>query len=134
VSGENVEIVVGQFESVNAGDPDAIPLVWADDVTLMLHGDLRAGGGEGATGKPAVQKWFGDWFARFSEYEFRVEEVRDLGARVFLVATHVGRGRSSGVPVSFQTSYVYHLEDGLTRRIDVWGDRAEALAAAGVEE
>jgi hypothetical protein len=49
MSQENVEIVVGQFEAVNARDFKAMMDAYADDVTLVLHADLRGGGGAGAS-------------------------------------------------------------------------------------
>jgi ketosteroid isomerase-like protein len=135
MSQENVEIVVGQFEAVNARDFPAVMDAYADDVTLVLHADLRGGGGTGATGKHAVGEWFGDWFSTFDrDYRFEIAETRDLGDRVFVVATHHGRGRASGVPVTQQTAYVYTVCEGKVCRVEVWVDRAEALEAAGLRE
>jgi ketosteroid isomerase-like protein len=87
------------------------------------------------TGKEAVGEWFGDWFRQFApDYRFEVEETRDLGDRVFLVATHHGRGRVSGAPVSDSTAYLYTVRGGKVSRVEAWDDREEALEAAGLSE
>ena len=130
-----MKVVTGQFEAVNSRDFKAVMEAYAEDVELVLHDDLRGGGGEGALGKEAVGKWFGDWFQQFdSDYRFEVEEARDLGDRVFVVATHHGHGRSSGIPVEQRTAYLYAVADGRVNRVDVWTDREAALEAAGLSE
>ena len=135
MSRDNVKVVVGQFEGVNARDFAAVMDAYADDVVLALHGKLRGLGGGGAVGKKAVGEWFGDWFRTFdSDYRFEIEEARDWDDRVFVVATHRGRGRGSGVPGTFRTAYVYTVREGKVSRVEVWTDRDAALEAAGVEE
>jgi ketosteroid isomerase-like protein len=130
MSQENVEVVIGQFEGVNARDFEAVMDAYADDVVLALHGKLRGLGGEGAVGKKAVGEWFGEWFRTFGrDYRFEIEESRDWGDRVFVVATHRGQGRASGVPVTQRTAYVYTVREGKVRRVEVWRDREEALEA-----
>ena len=91
----NVEIVVGQFEAVNARDFAAAMEAYAEDVTLTAHGPLGEMVGRTATGKKAVGDWFGDWFQQFApDYRFQIEDARGSGDLVFIVATHSGRGRA----------------------------------------
>jgi ketosteroid isomerase-like protein len=135
MSKENVEIAVSVFERVNAREFEAVLDLTAEDVVLAIHGDLRGAGGEGAVGKEAVGRWFGNWFNQFdSDYRFEINESQDWGDRALVVATHHGRGRTSGVPVKFQTSYVITLKQRKVSRLDVWLDREEALGAAGMSE
>ena len=94
MSEENVGVVIGQFANTNARDFKAVMDAYADDVILRLHDWLRNIGGEGVVGKEAVGEWFGDWFRTFDrDYRFDVDEARDLGDRVLIVATHHGRGK-----------------------------------------
>src|SRR5205809_4027393 len=58
---ENVEVVIKQFEDTNARDFVAVMDAYADDVTLIPHGDLGPAE-HPVTGKAAVGEWFGDWF------------------------------------------------------------------------
>jgi len=135
MSEENVEIVVGQFEGVNNRDFAAVMDAYAEDVVVAAHGELRSLAGDGAAGKKAVGEWFGDWFRTFeSDYRFEIEETRDWEDRVFVVATHCGRGRASGVPGTLRAAYVYTVRGGKVSRVEVWTDRDAALEAAGLRE
>ena len=132
MSRENVEIVVGTFENVNVRDFKAVMAAYADDVVLAAHGDLVGLGTESAAGKEAVGEWFGDWFRTFErDYRFEVHEARDWGDRVFIDATHHGRGRASGAPMKGRGGWVSTVRDGLIARIDAYADPGSALADAG---
>jgi ketosteroid isomerase-like protein len=136
MSQENVELVVEQFEHTNARDFAGVMDTWADDLTLVLHGDFAAFSST-PTGRAAVGEWFGDWFRQFGpDYRFDIEESRDCGDRVFVVASHHGHGRRSGATVEQRTAYVYTLDYGKVTRIEVWtgDDRAKALEAVGLSE
>ena len=79
---------------------------------------------EGGTfkGRNAVGEWFGNWFRTFEPgYHFDIEEARDLGEAILLVASHRGRGRMSGAEVHGQTSYLYRVRDGRIARADLDG-------------
>ena len=129
----NVEIVVGQFEAVNARDFAAAMEAYAEDVTLTAHGPLGEMVGRTATGKKAVGDWFGDWFQQFApDYRFQIEDARGSGDRVFIVATHSGRGRASGAPIEGETAYAYTVREGKVCRVELFSDRDEALEAAGL--
>ena len=132
MSRENVEIVVGTFENVNVRNFPAVMDAYADEIVLSLHGELVALGAEGAAGKEAVGEWFGDWFRTFGrDYRFEVHETRDWGDRVFIDATHHGRGRASGAPMSDRGGWVYTVRDGLIVRVDAYPDPESALEHAG---
>jgi ketosteroid isomerase-like protein len=136
MSEENVEIVSRVFELVNARDFEAVVDAQADDVVLTLHGGFRAlAGGGHAVGKKAVVEWFGDWFRTFDPaYSFEIEEVRDLGDRVLVVATHHARGRVSGAPINSRGAWVWTVRGRKIVRIDAFGSREDALEAAGLSE
>ena len=133
---ENVDVVVRQFEATNSRDFARVMDAWTDDVTLVLHVPL-ASPDDGATGKAAVGEWFGDWFRQFGRnYRFDIEDAEGAGDRVFVVATHHGQGRRSGVTVEQRNAYVYTLRDGRISRVEVWAneDRKAAREAAGLRQ
>jgi ketosteroid isomerase-like protein len=133
---QNIEVAVKQFELTNARDFAGVMDTWAEDVRLILHGDLGQLS-SGASGKAAVGEWFGDWFRQFGpDYRFDIEEARDIGDRVLVIATHHGHGRHSGVTVEQRTAYVYTLREGKVCQIEVWAeeDREAALEAVGLSE
>ncbi len=69
-------------------------------------------------------EWFGDWFRQFGrDYRFDIVEARGAGDRVFILATHHGRGRESGVPVEETWAYLYGVRDGRVTLVELWNDR-----------
>jgi uncharacterized protein len=133
MSQENVEIVRDQFGATNEGDFARVMHAWADDIELVVPAESLDGGA--FHGKDAVGRWFGEWFRSFERgYQFAVEEARDFGREVLVVATHDGRGRTSGAAVRARMAYLYRVQDGKIARIEVFPDRAMALAAAGLAE
>jgi ketosteroid isomerase-like protein len=134
MSEENVEIVRDQFAATNEGDFPRAMGHYAEDVELVVshYAFLESGVFKG---RDAVGRWFADWFETFEPgYHFEIEEARDLGDRVFLAATHRGRGRTSGAEVHGQTGYLYEVRSGQIARVELYPSRAEALEAAGLEE
>ena len=80
-------------------------------------------------------EWFGNWFRTFEPgYHFDIEEARDLGGAILLVASHHGRGRSSGAEVHGQTSYLNRVRDGRIVRAEIHHSRDDALDASGRRE
>jgi ketosteroid isomerase-like protein len=134
MSQENVEIVRQQFGATNDGDFGRVMRSWADDIVLVVPTDLSLEGGI-FEGKETVGQWFGEWFRSFERgYRFTVEEARDLGDAVLVVAEHDGRGRASGVAVQTRLAYLYRVRDGEIVRIEVHRGGADALEAAGLAE
>jgi ketosteroid isomerase-like protein len=124
----NADTVLDQFAATNERDFERAMTYYADDVVLFVHPDafLESGTFEG---REAVGQWFGRWFSTFEPgYHFDIEEAREVGDAVLLVASHHGRGRSSGIEVRGETGYVYRLRDGEIVRAELYpsGDAARA--------
>jgi ketosteroid isomerase-like protein len=134
MSQKNVDVVLEQFAATNGRDFERAMSYYAEDVELVVDRDAFLQGGS-FKGRDAVGKWFADWFTTFEPgYRFEIEEARDLGDRVLLIATHHGRGRTSGVEVEGRTGYIYGVRDGKIVRVELYRGPAEALAAAGVPD
>jgi ketosteroid isomerase-like protein len=134
MSQHDVDIVLEQFAATNERDWARAMSFYAEDVELEVHADAFLERGS-FSGREAVGRWFGDWFATFEPgYSFDVTEARDLGGVVLLVANHSGRGRSSGVEVHGETAYLYTVRAGKIARAELYRDRAAALEAAGLPE
>jgi ketosteroid isomerase-like protein len=134
MSQENVEVVLDQFAATNERDFPRAMTHYAEDVELVVDPDAFLEGGT-FKGRDAVGQWFGNWFATFEPgYHFDIEEARDLGDVVFLLARHQGRGRTSGAEVHGQTGYLYRLRGGKIVRVELHPGGAEALEAAGLRE
>jgi ketosteroid isomerase-like protein len=103
MSQENVEVVCDQFAATNERDFPRAMSHYAEDVELVVDPEAFLDAGT-FKGRHAIGQWFGNWFATFEPgYHFDVEEARDLGDVVLLVASHHGRGRNSGVEVHGRT-------------------------------
>ena len=134
MSEENVEVVRDQFAATNARDFGRAMSYYAEDVVLVVDRNAFLESGT-FKGRDAVGQWFGNWFATFEPgYHFEIDEARDLGDVVLLIASHHGRGRTSGVEVRGQTGYLYRLRGGKIVRLELHRDRAQALEAAGLRE
>ncbi len=134
MSQENVEVVLDQFAATNERDFPRAMSHYAEDVELVVDPHAFLEGGT-FKGRHAVGQWFGNWFATFAPgYHFDIEEARDLGDVVFLLARHHGRGRTSGAEVHGQTGYLYRLRRGKIVRVELYSSGAEALEAAGLRE
>ena len=65
-------------------------------------------------------------------YRFQIEEMQEVGERVFTVAHHSGRGRSSGVALDWSLAYAFTIHAGKIARL--YATRADALKAVGLSE
>lgn len=127
----NVDVVLDQFRAVNERDFGRAMSLYDEDVRLEVDRDALMEWGT-FEGREAVGEWFGNWFATFEPgYHFEFDETRDLGDDVLLIASHSGRGRTSGVEVSGRTAYLYTVRDGKIVRARLFADREAALKAAG---
>ena len=128
MSDESVEVVLGFF---NAAEVAAAIDLLSEDVTFAFHGETRVLSGAGELfGKPAAINWMVDWFSRFRDYSFVIDETRDWGDRVFVATTHRAKGRTSGAPIRQQTAQVMTVRDGKIVRQDFFASPEEALEAA----
>jgi ketosteroid isomerase-like protein len=75
-----------------------------------------------------MARWMGEW----DEYEQVVDELVDLGDRVFGTFSLRGRGRGSRIEIEQRLYSVYALRDGKVARMDEYATREEALEAAGL--
>lgn len=135
MSREDVEIVLDQFAATNERDFDRAMALYTDDVELVVPPGSSFPEVGTFRGREAVGRWFGGWFQSFeSDYHFEIEEARDLGHAVLIVASHHGQGRASGIEVRRRTAYIYTLRDGRICRVEFDIDRNEALEAAELSE
>jgi ketosteroid isomerase-like protein len=130
----DVDVVLEQFGAVNEGDFERAMSYYADEVELFVDAGAFLESGT-FTGRDAVGEWFGNWFRSFERgYRFDIEDARDLGDDVLLVAGHRGRGRTSGAEVHGRNGYLYRVRDGRIVRVEIYPGGAEALEAAGSRE
>jgi ketosteroid isomerase-like protein len=134
MSQQDVELVRDHFAATNEGDFPRALGYYADDVVLVVPDDAFLESGT-FNGRDAVGRWFGNWFRAFQRgYHFDLEEARDLGDVVLVVAKHSGRGRTSGAEVRARMAYLYGVRDGKIARIELYPGTSEALEAVALSE
>jgi ketosteroid isomerase-like protein len=84
-------------------------------------------------GKDGVVQAFQEWIEPFSEYHAEPLDFIEAGERVLVPNRQWGTGKTSGVPVEIEVTWVYELRDGLIARIDEYDSLDEARAAAGLD-
>jgi ketosteroid isomerase-like protein len=122
-----VELVRAGADAFNRRDLDAGMCFFAPDAVYDTS-SVGIGTFEGAD---AIRRHLGEWFDNYEEYEFRLEEVHDLGNGVtFEVVRHHGRVAASDAAVQERWSYTGLWEAGVISRMIVRADIDEARAAA----
>jgi ketosteroid isomerase-like protein len=131
VSAENLDIVRGLYRTMNDGDvahaaqfihPDA---EWISDVRLGQR-PLRS--------RDTIVGYFVDLADSFDELAAEIERVWATDDRVLVFVRVVGRGLRSGADIDIRIAHLLTLRDGLIVRGEGYGNRDEALDAAGVVE
>ena len=131
MSQENVEIVLRLYEGMNAGDVTVAKELISSDAEWIPDGRV----GEGPIrGRENVIRFFTDRAEMFEEFRHEVERSWDLGDRVLLFIRHTGRGRGSGAEFEIRIAHLWTLCNGLVVRGEGYGDREQALEAAGLSE
>ena len=133
MSQENLEIVQGGYERFLASGELVADLSTADFVWDMsnFHGWPEQQVYEGVDGAGAfLSEWVGAW----DDWELVVEDLRDAGDKVVALMHQRGRSKESGVPIEMSFAMVWTIRDGKQARMEMYSDRDEALAAAGLAE
>jgi len=100
---------------------------------VVVDATRRVDGGIGH-GREELGAIIGQWLAAFDEWREEIEEVRDLGSHVYVVATQCGRGKGSGIEVETRYAMLYQVRGDRIARMTLYLDPAEALEAAGARE
>jgi ketosteroid isomerase-like protein len=131
---ENVEVVRDLFAATNERDFPRAMSHYAADVELVVPSESSLNAGI-FTGRDAVGRWFGDWFAMFDrDARFDVEKVVEVDeSSVVLIATHIARGRASGIEVEDEVVWLCRLRAGKIVNVHLFDTGEEALKAVGLE-
>jgi ketosteroid isomerase-like protein len=128
---ENVEIVRRMYAAFQGGDAAGALECFHPDVEI----DATRGrpDTEPGRGREAVARTIGSWVASFDDWDEEIEEIRDLGGTVYVIARQRGRGKGSGVEIHTRYGILYDVSDGRITRMRMYIDPADALAAAEAE-
>ena len=114
------------YEAYNRGDFERATADWAPDIEVRRTGGL----GE-LSGFEAARKWLEPEAFEWQRVEPRGYTVNGDLVLVDIVVS--GRGKGSGIEVAQEAFQVWTFDDeGRTQRMEIFFDRDEALAAAGL--
>lgn len=128
---ENVEIVRRVYEMMNAADEAAAEKLLSPDVVWVP--DPRVGH-DPWEGRDAVIGFFRDQAEMFEDLHIEIERLFDAGDRVVAFIRITGEGRTSRAPMQIRIGHVWTIRDGTAVKGEGFGDRDEALEAAGLED
>jgi ketosteroid isomerase-like protein len=81
-----------------------------------------------------VRSFLTDLAEHFGAREIRCSDVRDLGDQVLALGTVCATGKRSGVETDLPFTVVARFREGLVTDFTDFGNRDEALEAAGLSE
>ena len=131
MSRETVERVRTLYQAMNDRDPEAAAELMHPDVEWVP--DRRVGTGP-VRGRERVVRFFEDRAEMFERVVEEIERLFETDDRVLVFLRVEGRGESSGAEFEIRIAHLWTLRDGLLVRGEGYGDRDEALAAAGLSD
>ena len=112
-------------------DPDAFFAIVHPDVEWDIRDSSSPMAGL-YQGREAVRDFYRKWAGAFSDWSYDLDELLAAEDKVVAFVTERGHGRGSGVEVTMQRANVWTFRDGMIVRFQSFGDRAAAMAAAGL--
>jgi ketosteroid isomerase-like protein len=131
MSEENVELVRRMYRAFHGGDAEGAMAHF--DPEVVVDASARPDGGV-AQGHEGLATIIGGWVEAFDGWNEEIEEMRDLGSSVYVVATQRGRGKESGVDVEARYALLYVVRAAKITRVTLYRAPADALRAAGLSE
>jgi ketosteroid isomerase-like protein len=131
MSQENVEIIRSSYEAANRRDWDAAFRDLSPDVEWIP--DSRVGEGP-VRGREKVIRFFTERAEMFDELRTEPERFWEKDDRVVVFLRVTGRGGASGAGFEIRIGHLWTVRQGVVVRGEGYGDRSEALEAAGLKE
>jgi ketosteroid isomerase-like protein len=131
MSQENVEIIRSSYEATNRRDWDAAFRDLSPDVEWIP--DSRVGEGP-VRGREKVIRFFTERAEMFDELRTEPERFWEKDDRVVVFLRVTGRGGASGAGFEIRVGHLWTVRQGVVVRGEGYGDRSEALEAAGLKE
>jgi ketosteroid isomerase-like protein len=132
MSQENVEVVREAFAAFARGGPEALAVFWHAEIEVEVPPGLAETGTY--RGREAVLAWMSEWSEAWERIEYTPEEILGNGDTVVVTVLYDGIGKGSGLKIVDRFWYLLRLRDGKIVSIRLYGDRNDALEAAGLRE
>ncbi len=133
MSQENVVIVrdgLGRFAATREFPAERVTADFVWDMS-NFHGWPEQQVYEGADG---ARTFLREWTDAWEDWKLEIDALHDAADRVVALMRQHGRSKATGLPVEMSFAQVWTLRDGKQTRMEMYSDRDEALAAAGLSE
>jgi uncharacterized protein len=131
VSGEDVQLLRGAYEALNAGDSESALAALAPEAEWVEHSSLPEAGSY--RGRDAIGRFLESFMESWEEFNQDVESLVDAGERVAIVLRSRARGKGSGIEVEGRYAHIWTMRNGSGVRVDTYDDVDAALAALEAE-
>jgi ketosteroid isomerase-like protein len=133
MSRENIELVRESWEAFRRGDVEWLRLHSHPEVVLVQPAEVPDS--KSYVGHEGIVEAVEDWPAQWEDFDLVVVDVIDVSRdQVVAVTRQSGRGRESGIEMTFEIAYLHTIRDGKATRLDMFMTAAQALEAAGLSE
>jgi uncharacterized protein len=127
----NLEVIRRAYRAMDARDIETVTELSDPEVEWIP--DKRVGD-QPIRGRDEVISFFEERAEMFAEIQTEIERLWDAGDNVLAFIHVTGSGVSSGAGFDIRIAHLWTLRDGVVVRGEGYGDRDEALEAAGVTE
>ena len=130
MSREDLEVTLRSLELWNRGELDAWKEMYRQDVKV-----LPPEGWPEAEPADDIDAWFRQGLRlrdSWATQRIEIDEVREVGGRVLCLFRWITTGKDSQIELETPMAFVNTVVDGKIARQEFFGDREQALAAAGV--
>ena len=126
MSEKNVDVVRRMYAAFQRGDAEASLAHFDSEVKVDMS---RRGVGGVGQGRDDLSRIIGEWVASWDNWHEEIEEVRDLGSHVCVIAVQRGRGKGSGVEVESRYGVLYEFTGNKISKVTGYGSPEDALEA-----
>jgi ketosteroid isomerase-like protein len=133
-SPQSLEVVRRAIEAFRRGDFRAFTADAAPEFEYVAAGAIPGAAGVFRGADEFRRGFLEPFWAEFGDAQLDVHELIESGDQVLVSLTVGGRGRQSGVAVSWDLWFVWTLRDGRVVRGQGFTSRDEALAAVGLQK
>ena len=129
-----METVRASFLAAASGDPVAGARSWDPSIEWDMSGVAGWAEQRVYRGMEEVATFLQAWANSWQDWHFDLDDLRDgTGEQVFAAIHEWGIGASTGATVDQRRFFAVTLRDGVTVRLQMFSDRADALDAVGLE-
>jgi ketosteroid isomerase-like protein len=131
MSAADVEAVRALYDAFNRGDYEAATAMLHE--RAELHQAEEVPDADSYFGRDAFVRGMNRWLSGFEAgFQYLLEDVIDVGDRVWVKLVLHGHGRGSGIELEMEGYNVWEVREGRPCRLFAYFDEDAARAAAGL--